>query len=49
MDMKVAAVKYSIFGKYDLLQQALKNQWIQNRRRTNCKYEMECPRYGHAS
>ena len=36
------------FGELRLeLQETLQKQWDQNRRRTNCKYEMSCPRYGH--
>lgn|GEM_PF-4954217 len=31
------------------LQHALETQWIQNKKRTNCKYELECPKYRHAS
>ncbi|MBQ6833181.1 MAG: hypothetical protein IJO55_02030 [Lachnospiraceae bacterium] len=30
------------------LQQALQNQWNQNKKRTNCKYELTCPQYGNS-
>lgn len=30
------------------LQQSLQSQWEQNKKRTNCKYEKQCPKYGHA-
>mgnify|MGYP000236565745 FL=1 len=31
------------------IQDDLQKQWNQNKRRTNCKYELICPKYGHAS
>ena len=31
------------------IQDDLQKQWNQNKRRTNCKYELICPQYGHAS
>lgn len=30
------------------LQQSLQNQWDQNKKKTNCKYELMCPKYRHS-
>lgn len=43
---KLINKKKICFGDLRLeLQEALQNQWDQNKKKTNCKYELTCPKY----